>query len=241
MKKYFTLLLLASSIFTSSAQTLIEEVKDQELINRIQLNQPGRVNSVYMTELKGLYEVHTQDRQILYTDSDAKFFILNAQLVDFVTKTNFTQDRKSKTQLVPWDQLPLKAAFTVTKGNGLRKLAVFTDPDCPFCKRLENDLQSVDNVTISYFLLPIDSLHPTARGKSVAVWCNKDKIKAWNDLMIKATSPEAVPTCENPLKEIASFASSRRIKATPTIINKYGQVIEGYPKLPQLEAFISDN
>ena len=135
--------------------------------------------------------------------------------------------------------IPTNFAFTVKKGDGSRKLAVFTDPDCPYCKKIETELQDVDNVTIYYFMLPIDKLHPNARKKAAIVWCSKDKATAWYDMMLKAKNPEGDSTCDTPLDQISKFASMFRISATPTLINDAGAIMEGAPRKAQLQSFMN--
>lgn len=242
MKKCFKVslsLLAAFAISSANAEPVIEKVIDEPLLNRVQASLPGKVSAVYVSELPGIYEVHTESKQVLYTDENGKLFIIGGQLVDFKQRVNYTQDRKALTQLVPWDSLPHTAGFTVKKGNGERKVAVFTDPDCPFCKRLEVDLKDVDNVTISYFMLPIDRIHPKARAKAGAVLCAPDKAKAWSDLIANDKLDPSAPTCLLPIDQISKFAVANRIGATPTLVNSAGYVIEGAPKKDRLEAFLN--
>lgn len=244
MKK--TLLTLALSFATTFSwsqsaqpQVMIEDVVDEQLVARIQSNQPGKVAAIYKSEIDGIYEIHTKEKQIFYTDANAKHFFINAQLVDFRNRLNFTKERKMLTNLVPWDSLPHSASFTVKKGTGERKLAVFTDPDCPFCAKLESDLKNLNDITISYFLLPIDSLHPNARKKAASVMCSKDKASAWDALMSKKSVDSSSPLCFTQIDEIARFAKEYRIQATPTLINGSGYILEGAPPPDRLDAFVS--
>ena len=106
--------------------------------------------------------------------------------------------------MIPFDDLPLDLAVKRVKGKGERKMAIFTDPDCPFCKRIEGDLAKVDNVTIYMFLFPIDSLHPKAADKAKRIWCSPDRIKAWDDYMQKGITPTAAPSCDNPVDKLVA-------------------------------------
>jgi len=240
MKTLFLIASIFAAISPSFSQVLIDEVNDSAFISKVQTTLPGKIVNIYKTEIKGIFEVHTENRQIVYTDSEAKYYLIGAQLVDFKTKTNFSQERKAKTDVIKWDQLPNSAAFTVKKGDGTRKVAVFTDPDCPHCKKLEDLLKEVNNVTISYFLLPIPSLHPNAINKAASVLCSPDKAAAWSNLMEKKIVNKDAPECNTSLDVIARFASAMQIRSTPTIINNAGQIIEGAPnKIEQLNEFIS--
>jgi thiol:disulfide interchange protein DsbC len=238
MNKLLAFAFVAISSFSAYAQVAMEKVRDADLIARIETNQPSKVNAIYKTEIADLYEVHTQDRQIYFTNSEGKFFVIGGQLVDFKSRINFTAERKSNNEKIEWADLPFTASFTVKKGTGERKLAVFTDPDCPYCKRLEADLKSVDNVTISYFLLPIDKIHPQARAKAISVWCSANKGASWDALMATGDI-EANSKCEHPLDAIQKFADLHKINGTPTLINASGFIIPGAPKKEKLEQFIT--
>jgi thiol:disulfide interchange protein DsbC len=196
----------------------------------------AKVDKITKTDFGGLYEVVIQD-QIIYTDAKGSF-ILQGSLVDLKSGTNVTADRKSELSRVNFDVLPLDLAFKVVKGNGTRKMAVFSDPDCPFCRRLEMSLGKITDVTIYYFLYPIDSLHPEAREKSKAIWCAPDRVKAWNDYMINGVTPIAAD-CENPLAKIGEFGSKYRISGTPTIFFANGRRVPGAAPTEQLEKMLS--
>ena len=101
---------------------------------------------------------------------------------------------------VAFDSLPLELAIKRVKGNGARKLAIFSDADCPFCARLENELKSIDNVTIYTFLYPIDQLHPDAARKSRMIWCAPDKVKAWDAFFASGALPANNGDCDNPAR-----------------------------------------
>ena len=125
-----------------------------------------KVESVVKTPYAGLYEVF-MGGQIIYTDEKLTFLIAEGRLVDPKTKKDVTGERLEELTKIDFNSLPLDQAIKVVKGNGSRKLVVFSDVDCPFCKRLEqNELSNIDNVTIYTFVYPIESLHPDAAAKS---------------------------------------------------------------------------
>ena len=125
-----------------------------------------KVESVIKTPYAGLYEVF-MGGQIVYTDEKLTFLIAEGRFVDPKTKKDVTGERLDELTKIDFSSLPLDQAIKVVKGNGSRKLVVFSDVDCPFCKRLEqNELSNIDNVTIYTFLYPIESLHPDAAAKS---------------------------------------------------------------------------
>ena len=140
----------------------------------------------------GLYEAMLGD-QMIYTDMKANQ-ILVGSVYDVATKQNLTEAKARKLNRVAVDKLPMDLAFTRVKGNGARKLIIFSDADCPFCHRLENELKNLDNVTIYTFLFPIDQLHPNAARKSKQIWCAPDKVKAWDDFFASGKCPTTPAT-----------------------------------------------
>ncbi len=142
---------------------------------------PGAmVANVAKSPYFGLYEAQFDDRMI-YTDAKVSY-VLVGSVFDAETKQNLTDARLRQLNRVAWDSLPLDLAIKKVKGNGSRKLAIFSDADCPYCKRLESDMKTLDNVTIYTFLFPIDQLHPDSARKSARIWCSADRVKAWDRL-----------------------------------------------------------
>ncbi len=220
------LALLGQSAFADEAS--VKAALQKKYPNQIQ------IESVTKTPLAGIYEVYA-DGQIHYTDEKASFLFLNATMVDTEKKTNLTEERMSKLSAINFDQLPLNLAFKRVKGNGSRKLVVFSDPDCPFCKRVEGDLAKLDNVTIYTFLYPIDSLHPQARDKAKRIWCSSDRVKAWDDALVRGVSPSASPACDNPVDRTVELGNKYKVTGTPTLVFADGTRIPGAIPFEQIE------
>jgi thiol:disulfide interchange protein DsbC len=127
----------------------------------------------------GLYEVVAAD-QTIYTDAKVNY-ILVGSVIDVNSRVNLSAQKLEKMRSISWSALPLDLAIKTVKGDGSRKLAVFADADCPFCKRLESEFKNIDNVTIYTFLYPIDQLHPDANRKSKMIWCAPDRAQAWKE------------------------------------------------------------
>ena len=183
MKITHTLMALAYAWALSQAAWAQEAVIRKNLPAR--LPQFKQIDEVRKSEIGGLYEVRVDGSEIYYTDAKADFLI-EGSLIDTRSKRNLTEERVEKLTAVKFDSLPLKDAFVVVRGNGERKLAVFEDPNCGYCKRFERDLQKVDNVTIYMFLYPI--LGADSVEKSKAIWCAKDRVAAWLDWMLRDQS-----------------------------------------------------
>jgi thiol:disulfide interchange protein DsbC len=186
----------------------------------------------------GLYEAMLGD-QMLYTDAKVNQ-VLVGSVYDIATKQNLTEAKLRKLNRVAFDKLPLDLAFVRVKGNGARKLVIFSDADCPFCHRLETELKKLDNVTIYTFLYPIDQLHPDAARKSKQIWCAPDKVKAWDEFFATGTVPDNNGDCGDPVAKTQAFGETLRINATPTLVFADGTIVPGALPLAQIEKQIAD-
>ncbi|MBB5019239.1 thiol:disulfide interchange protein DsbC [Chitinivorax tropicus] len=193
-----------------------------------------KIDSVANTPISGLYEVVVNKRDIVYVDREAKY-LMDGNLVDLSVRKSLTEERAADLRRVDFGTLPFDDAIKVVKGKGERKLAVFSDPDCPFCKRLEASLKDMDNVTIYTFLYPLAQLHPDAPRKSALVWCAADRVSAWNALMHEGKLPEGEGKCDTPLAKIASLAEQYGISGTPGIVFPNGKLVPGAISREQIE------
>jgi len=191
----------------------------------------ANVESINKTPYLGLYEM-VVDGEVIYTDADFNYLIVGS-LIETKTKTNLTdarnreiEEKKLKSLAFPFEQLPFDLAIKKVKGDGSRKVAVFSDPDCPFCRRLEKDLEKVSNATIYIFLFPIEQLHPKAPEMSRAIWCAPDRVKAWDEYMLKNVVPKS-PKCDTPVDKIVAYGQSKKINGTPTIFFSDGKRVPG--------------
>ncbi len=195
---------------------------------------PGaQLGSVSKSPYLGLYEVQLDDR-IIYTDPKV-IYVFVGSIYDTVAKVNLTELRSRELNRVDVATLPLELALKKVKGDGSRKLVVFADADCPFCKRLETEMKGLDNVTIYTFLFPIDSLHPESARKSAQIWCAADRAKAWDDWFDTGKLPDNKGDCPTPIAETAALGQKYHVNATPTLVFADGSVIPGALPLAQLE------
>ena len=198
----------------------------------------ANIESVTKTPYLGLYEVY-MEKQLVYTDEKVNYFFLGS-VVDGKTMQNLTEERTRKLNAIKFDSLPLELAIKIVKGNGKRKVAIFSDPFCPFCQRLEQSMAGVTDVTIYTFLYPIESLHPGATQKAKAIWCSPDRVKAWNDFMLKRIGPDAQPSCDTPVDKIVEYGRSKGFNGTPTLIFADGEVIPGAIPTARLEQMLDN-
>jgi thiol:disulfide interchange protein DsbC len=187
----------------------------------------------------GLYELRVNESEIYYTDANGDFLIVG-NIYSTKEHVNLTEQRVNKLTAVKFDKLPFKDAFTIVRGNGERKLVVFEDPNCGYCKRFEKELQSVNNVTVYMFLYPIlgqDSLE-----KSKAIWCSKDRGQAWQDWMVREQSlPSTVPMCDTSvLQRNVDFGRTYKITGTPTLFFIDGSRVPGAIDAKQIEKHLAD-
>jgi thiol:disulfide interchange protein DsbC len=196
---------------------------------------PGApVSNVARSPYFGLYEAQFDDRMI-YTDAKVTYVMVGS-IFDADTKQNLTDARLRQLNRVAWDQLPLDLAIKKVKGTGARKLAIFSDADCPYCKRLESEMKTLDNVTIYTFLFPIAQLHPDSARKSALIWCAPDRTKAWDDWFASGKLPSNKGDCATPIAKTALLGQKYRISATPTLVFADGTMVPGAIPLDQLES-----
>jgi len=176
-----------------------------------------KIKSVLPSPIAGLYEVFTNGN-LLYIDKSGKYVLAGATLVDDVTKRNITADRLKELTAIKFESLPFKNAIEVKKGSGAYHFAVFTDPDCPHCKTLEQGLEKLGltDYTAYIFLTPVVELHPEAREKAESIWCAKDRSATWQAWMTEGKLPEKA-TCENPVDATVTLSRELGVMGTPTI------------------------
>lgn len=189
------------------------------------------VDSVRKIPYGNLYEV-VAGGEILYTDDKATFILLGP-IVDLKTKQNVTEARLRQVNAVKFESLPLENAFKIVRGNGSRKVAMFADPNCGYCKRFERDLLAVSDITVYMFLYPI--LSPDSTEKSKVVWCSADQGKAWLDLMTKDAVLQGKGDCANPIEKNLAFGREKKINGTPTIFFENGERIPGAMPVAEFE------
>ena len=195
-----------------------------------------KIEAVAKTPYLGLYEVRL-DGELLYTDEKMNY-LFSGNIIDAKTMQNITEKRLRDLTAIKWENLPLDAAVKTVRGNGKRILAVFSDPNCPYCKRFEKDLAKVDNITIYTFLYPI--LSQDSHDKTKAVWCSADKSKAWNDLMLNNTVPTAA-RCDTPIEKNVELGRKYRVTGTPTLVFLNGERVPGAIPAEQIEKLLAQN
>jgi thiol:disulfide interchange protein DsbC len=211
---------------------------EAEVLERVRSRFPQAfVEQVFATPYPGLYEV-LMDNKLFYTDEQVTFALVG-NLIDIKTSQNLTQQRLRKLTAVGWKELPLDLAIKKVKGDGSRRLAIFSDPMCPHCITQERELAKITNVTIYTFMYPIERLHKGATERSRAVWCSPDRAKAWEDLVLNRVEPKARP-CADPIRKVEELGTRLKISVTPTLVFADGTVVAGGIPAQQVEKHLAE-
>jgi thiol:disulfide interchange protein DsbC len=235
IKILFSALLAIGLQGTLSMAYAQEDVIRKNLAERIP--KLPKIDEIIKAPIAGLYEIRVGGTDIYYTDSGGNYLI-DGQLIDAKSGKNLTEERVNKLSAIDFKDLPLKDAFVIKRGTGARKIAVFEDPNCGYCKRFEADMQKVNNVTVYMFLYPI--LGEDSNNKSKNIWCAADKGKAWQDWMLKDGTPRSAQCNTDALARNVEFGKKHRITGTPTLLLADGTRIPGAISNVQLEKMLAD-
>lgn len=223
MKRLLALFLLALSVSAHAGESEIRQSLQSKFPNI------GKLEHVVKTPYGGLYEIVVGD-QLLYTDAQGQY-LFDGNVIDAQSRRDLTEERRRQLFAIEFDKLPLDLAVKKVKGNGKRRMAYFTDPNCGYCKRLEKELGKVNDVTLYLFLYPI------FQGSDVLVrnvYCAKNPAKAWDDLMLKGVVPAAA-SCRMPLDAIMALGKKLRVTGTPNLVFGDGMQVPGYLPAEELE------
>lgn len=216
-----------ASVFVVSASTAAEPTPPdpgtQTVLKMLKEKYPDKPVPEYVgpSPIPGLYEL-LSGGQLLYVDSTATHFLINAALLDMPRQVNLSEKRLGELLVVNPSELDIKDALVTVKGNGQRKLYVFSDPHCPYCQKLEPELEKLTDVTVYTFIVP----RPDAKAAAISIWCSADRPQAWADYM-KTRLPLAGKSCDNPIDRNLALAQKFAINGTPALIFASGKRIPG--------------
>ena len=221
----FTSLLLASPVWAD----------DSTIRKNFAARQPTfpKIDEISKTKIPGIFELRV-GTDIFYSDANGDHLI-EGHLVDTKTGANLTEERIAKLTAIDFASLPLKDAVVFKQGTGARKLVVFADPNCGYCKKFERDISQVADVTVYTFLYPI--LGGDSPEKSRDIWCAKDSTKAWRDWMVDNTAPaKSAATCDvEALKRVALMGRKHKVMGTPALVFEDGKRVPGAMPAEQIE------
>ncbi len=194
----------------------------------------GKIEHIVKTPYAGLYEIVIDD-QLMYSDAQGEY-LFEGNIIETKTRRDLSGDRRQVLFAIDFDKLPLELAVKKVKGNGKRKLAIFTDPNCSFCKRLEKELSGVSDVTLYFFLYPI---FPGSDEIVRNVLCSKNPIKAWDDWMLSEIAP-AKAVCATQTDKVMALGQKLRVNGTPNLIFGNGIQAPGFLPAAELEKNLSE-
>jgi thiol:disulfide interchange protein DsbC len=231
----FSMALLGLTI--SMAATAADETAETLAARLKEMYPATRIERVQRSEIPVLFEV-VMGRNAAYTDATGRYFVFG-HLYDMKEQRDLTAERVEKAARIAFGELPLADAIKTVRGKGERVLAVFSDPDCPYCRRLEAELDKLDNITLYTFAYPLDGLHPEARNKAVAVWCAANRSQAWAELMKSGKTP-ARRACDHPIERNVQLGQRLGIQGTPTLLSADGRILPGAAPKERIEQWLSE-
>ncbi|MEI6547254.1 MAG: DsbC family protein [Burkholderiales bacterium] len=197
-----------------------------------------KVENMRRSPVAGIWEVQV-NTDLIYVDEKAMHAFVEGQLIDLKTSRNLTQERVDELTAIQFKDLPLAIAIKQVNGKGTRRIAVFEDPNCGYCRSLRKDLVNVPDVTIYTFTLPI--LSADSELKVRQAWCAPDKSKAWNDLMISGKVPDNKGACTTPVDKLTELGRKLKITGTPTIFFNNGKRVPGGIPADRLAKLLEEN
>ncbi|MEO5735494.1 MAG: DsbC family protein [Rubrivivax sp.] len=209
------LALAAAALLVSGSLFAQEAVIRKNLMER--LPKLPKIDEIVKSPMPGVWEVRFGGSEILYSDDKGEHILVNGALIETQTRTDLTEARIQKLTAVSFDQLPVKDAFVIKQGTGARKMAVFVDTNCGYCKRFERDLATIKDVTIYTFLIPI--LGPDSVTKARNIWCADKQVDTWRNWMLDGQTPAATKgSCDMAaIDRNLDFARQYRINGTPAV------------------------
>jgi thiol:disulfide interchange protein DsbC len=198
-----------------------------------------QIEKVQASAWKGIYEVYTQN-ELIYSDATGDHLFIG-KVMDTNTRHDLTSKRWNESLNVDFSSLPFDKAIKIVKGSGKRQLAVFADPHCPYCVKLEEVLEQLTDLTVYVFLFPLEGLHPEARVAARQIWCSENRGVAWLDWMRRNKQP-ADATCEGvPTSELQTLGIKLKINSTPTLYFADGHRVSGALEKEELEKLFTDH
>jgi thiol:disulfide interchange protein DsbC len=191
-----------------------------------------KVDSIVFNKDIRMYEV-VAGRNVFYLSEDLKYVFVG-NIVRVVDMKNITEEKTSELNRIEWSRINFENAIRLSQGK--HSIAVFSDPDCPYCRKLHKELKKLKDVSVYVFLSPLKKIHPESEVKAISIWCSEDRIKAldnaYNDVKIEHKE------CENPINKNLEFMFGNNIYVTPTIVLESGEIVEGYLPSEKLQTLI---
>lgn len=238
-------LLAAASLMPppARAQAQAAAAVDPEVDKRIRkvlaerLPNLPRIDEIRATPIAGLYELRIGS-DLVYGDASGQYLV-QGQIIETANRRNLTEERINKLTAIDFASLPLKDAIVWKTGTGKRRIAVFSDPNCGYCKRFEAELSKAKDLTVYTFLMPI--LSEDSAAKSKAIWCAKDSTASWRGWMLDGMNPaKAAADCANPIERNLELGRKLKVNGTPAIVFEDGSRVPGMVPAAELERRLAE-
>lgn len=241
-RSLFTLLISVASGLSSAVAEPTQDFATIEQAVR-QAMPSTKIDTIAPSPIPGLVEV-VAGQNVLYADTSGRWLVVG-HLYDLKTARDVTAERKAHAARIDWQALPLDAA--VHYGEGPLKLAIFSDPECPWCRKLHQALQHAEGIEVWEIMFPVPALHPTARDKAAAILCQARPAEALSQAMADKTMDDTPPAADcveraqQRIDQAVAFGNTHGIQGTPTLIAADGRVHNGYLPLDQLKAWLEQD
>lgn len=224
------------------------DTEAERLLATLRQTHPGtRFTEALRTDMPGVYEVWMHSTVAYVAAANPRLFLFgrlfDTEAMRDLTAPKLAQrtgeappDPAETAPAIAFDQLPLADAITVRRGTGLRQLAVFSDPGCGYCKQLEVELATLDDVTIHIFLVPFQG-----ERRPIGIWCAADRHLAWQRWMLQGDASGQQPdaACAHPIARNLALARALRVQGTPTLFWADGSRTDGFVESHVLQALLA--
>jgi len=202
------------------------------------------IDAVQPAPVPGIYEVFVGN-EVAYADATGNYLFVG-RLMDTRNRRDLSAEQLDAHMAIDFHKLPFDRAIKIVKGNGKRQLALFADPDCPYCRQLEQSMRSISDVTIYVFLYPLESVHPGATVHAHEIWCSADRASAWTQWLLErkpppgaGKAPPGASCAGDPVNELQALGTSLHIYSTPTMFLENGHRVGGAMAAPDLEKLLA--
>ena len=197
------------------------------------------IDEITKTPIAGLYELKVA-KDIIYSDEQGVYQIypshdrVEGHLIEANKKVDVTEERLAKMMAQDLPKLPYGDALVFKQGTGARRMIVFEDPNCHFCKDAEHTFAALKNVTIYTFLIPI--LGDDSVVKARMIWCSKNNAQVWRTWMLQGVMPpRPMGSCDvKALDRNLDLAERYHLNYTPAIIFDDGSKFAGNADIDHL-------
>jgi len=209
---------------------------EAQFATRVHARFPGTDTAAIAPAFAGFHSI-VKDGEVLFIRDDLSVLI-SGNVVDLASNRSITSEVKARNpRRVDVSKLDLKDAIRF--GQGKKRLYVFSDPDCPYCKTLQSELDKLHGVEVYVFPFPLAPLHPGARDVATSIWCQSDRAAAWDNYVVRRTSPQP-NTCATPIDRNLAIGGQFGIRATPTLVFPDGAIVEGAEQAERIEAQLAE-